>query len=130
MAETAIPLTTLHPTTTTTPHTTINKIGVDQTATARTHFQYHLQDGNLLHQDLVALLEDHLHLQGTMDLMIIVTHNHLLATLRAGHMAMILAHVVEGILTAVMVAAEIGVEIQTRTVEVEEGMEAVKGENL
>jgi len=128
--ETAIPLTTLYPTTTTSLQTTINKIGLDQTATARTYFQYHLQDGNLLQQDLVALLEVHLHLQGTMDLMIIVNHNHLLATLRAGHMVMILAHVVEGIPTEVMVAAENGVEIQTRTVEVEEGMEAVKGENL
>ncbi len=130
MAEAAIPLTTLHLTTTTTLQTTINKIGVDQTVTARTHFQYHLQDGNLLHQDPVALLEDYLHLQGTMDLMIIVNHHHLLVTLGAGHMVMILAHVVEGILTAVMVAAEIGAEIRTRTVEAEEGMEAVKGENL
>lgn len=45
-------------------------------------------------------------------------------------MVMIPAHVVEGILIAVMVAVEIGAEIQTRFVEVEEGTEAVKGENF
>ncbi len=65
-----------------------------------------------------------------MDLMIIVNHHHLLATPRVGHMVMIPAHVVEGILIAVMVAVEIGAEIQTRFVEVEEGTEAVKGENF
>jgi hypothetical protein len=130
MAEAAIPLTTLHQITTTTLRTTTNKIAADQTVTAITHFQHHHQDGNLLHQDLVALLEDHLHLQATMDLMIIVNHHHLLATPRVGHMVMIPAHVVEGILIAVMVAVEIGAEIQTRFVEVEEGTEAVKGENL
>ena len=129
MAEAATHLTTPHLTIATTLPTTINKVGVDQTATARTHFQYHLQDGNLLYQDLVALLADHLHLQATMDLMIIVRHHHLLATLRADHMVMILAHVVQGINIAVIVVAEIGGEIQTRTVEVEEGMEVVKGEN-